>query len=317
MTGKLPPLNTLRLFEAAGRHLNFKLAAEEHHVTPSAVSHGIRTLEDWLGTELFHRTRAGLVLTRAGAQYLPSVRDALTGLAHATARIPGRTASGELSISVAPTFATRWLIPRLHRFAEISPDVVVSIDTAPHRIDLPSDQVDLAIRMAPEACPGATWLELTRISLIPVCTPDFLTKITGTGGKIDLTDVPLIRVTAGSEDWETWFEMAGLEAPRSKGDIKVDTIELAIQAALRGLGVTLGRRPLVDAELENGNLVQLMGSPRQSRISYWLVGTDLTLERPETKQFRRWLIQELAGAEPLGASHGAEWAIQDITRKAS
>lgn len=317
MAGKLPPLNSLRLFEAAGRHLNFKLAAEEHHVTPSAVSHGIRTLEDWLGTELFHRTRVGLVLTEAGAQYLPSVREALSGLASATARVPGRTATGELAISVAPTFATRWLIPRLHRFTEIAPDVVVTIDTAQNSVDLPSDQIDLAIRMSTEPRPGATWLELTQISLVPVCTPEYREKVSNKNGQIDLTDIPLIRVTAGSEDWDTWFDMTGMQPPRSKGDIKVDTIELAIQAALRGLGITLGRRPLVDDDLESGRLVELMGPPRQSRISYWLVGTDLTLERRETKQFRRWLLEELKNAQVHTAPGEPEWSLQDITRKAS
>jgi DNA-binding transcriptional LysR family regulator len=300
MLGKLPPLNTLRLFEAAGRHLNFKLAAEEHHVTPSAVSHGIRTLEDWLGTELFLRTRTGLILTEAGAAYLPSVRQALRGLAQATARVPGRTARGELSISVAPTFASRWLLPRLHRFTEKSPDVIVTIGTAMNQVDLPSNHADLAIRMSSTPRPGMAWLELAKIGLVPVCAPAMRRNVLVRNHAVDLTEFPLIHVTTASEDWDAWFEMAGICARNTKGDLKVDTIELALQAALQGLGVALGRTPLVNDELASGRLIEAAGPPRQSRTAYWLVGTELTFDRPEANLFRRWLIEELAHSDTDG-----------------
>lgn len=296
MSKKLPPLNSLKLFEAAGRLLNFKLAAEETHVTPSAVSHSIRTLEDWLGTELFHRTRTGLSLTKAGADYLPSVQDALAKLARATAKVPGRVPRGELKISVAPTFASRWLMPRLHRFTQTMPDTLVTIDTSQEVMATPSDEIDLAIRMATASRPGASWLKLTDVNLVPVCTPEFLQQLPTRNGAFDLRNVPFIRVTTTSEDWDAWFQMRGTSPLSSKGDLRVDTIELAIQAALRGLGIMLGRKPLIDTELSSGRLVELLGPPIMGKISYWLVGSELTMERPEAKYFRRWLLDELEDA---------------------
>ena len=155
MPYRLPPLSSLRLFEAAGRLLSFKLAAEEVGLTPSAVSHGIKGLEDWLGVALFARKPGGLALTEAGTAYLPRVRAALDALAAATDAVPGRRPSGRLSVSVAPSFGIRWLIPHLHRFNDRHPGIAVAVDTAHRRVDLPRDDVDLAIRMGPDAAPGA------------------------------------------------------------------------------------------------------------------------------------------------------------------
>lgn len=308
MAIRLPPLNTLRLFEAAGRLLNFKEAAEELHITPSAVSHGIRTLEDWLGTELFRRTRQGLVLTEAGEAYLPAVRETLTGLASATERVPGRKPSGKLAISIAPSFAFRWLVPRLHRFTEGFPDIVVTIDTAKEQVIFPSDTVDLAIRLAPEARTGDVWVELVKTSMIPVYAPGLLARLTDDDGRTDLGKMPLIHVTTVSEDWDAWGRMAGIVLPASKGDVKFDTVEMAMQAAQRGIGVALGRVPLISDDLAQGNLVTLLGPPRPSALSYWLVGSELTFDRPEAKLFRRWLMSELDHWEAEPSQPSAEVA---------
>ncbi|MBL27781.1 MAG: LysR family transcriptional regulator [Rhodospirillaceae bacterium] len=289
---RLPPLNTLRLFEAAGRHKSFKRAAEELHVTPSAVSHGIQTLEDWLGTPLFHRGSRGLSLTPAGSAYLPQVREALTGLAEATARVPGRKATGTLSLSVAPTFALRWLMPRLGAFREAHPGIALTLDTARQYVDFPIDGRDLAIRMARAENAAADWVHLVRESFVPVCSPALAAAVGGAGWPGLLTRVPLIHLTTVSEDWDVWLGAQGLTAPDEGEALYVDTLQAAFEAAVRGLGIALGRRPLVDDEVAQGRLVAV-GPDSPGTTSYWLVGLESAFERPEVKAFRQWILSEL------------------------
>lgn len=290
---RLPPVNTLRLFEAAARLGSFKLAADEIHITPSAVSHGIQTLENWLGTELFHRGSRGLSLTAAGQAYAPEVQTALSILASATERLPGRRATGALSVSSAPTFANRWLLPRLARFTELYPDIRVTIDTARHYVDFPVDGFDLAIRRGTAPKSGESWTQLIPEMVVPVCSPE-LRRNTPCESEVDLLGrVPLIHVTTVREDWHAWFEAKGIIPPANDRAIRVDTIQLAAEGAMRGLGIAMGRRPLVDDYLQDGSLLEVAGPAIPADTSYWLVGTQLAFDRPETKLFRAWILEEL------------------------
>lgn len=299
MAFRLPPLSAVRLFEAAARSLSFKAAAEELHVTPSAISHGVQTLEEWLGTELFVRGQRGLSLTDAGKAFLQPVQRAFAGLAEATEKVPGRKAAGTLSVSVAPTFGSRWLIPRLPRFAERYPDIVVVLDTNLKQVDLPSAGIDLAIRMSREERPGGTWLRLLRETFVPVCSPEFLARHAGLPICQLLQQGPLIHVTQASEDWAWWLSGTG-RSPATKGGqhLKFDTIRMAMDAAVRGLGIALGRKPLIDDDLATGRLVEIGGPPRQGSTCYWLVGEEGTFRRAEARLFRRWLIEEIDNAGP-------------------
>ena len=172
MAFRLPPLSSLRVFEAAARHNSFRKAAEELNLTASAVSHGIQTLENWLGVELFHRQSRGLRLTGAGEAYAPFVNQALNILAKATEQVPGRKASGTLSLSSAPTFASKILLPRLEKFAAQFPDIRVSIDTSQRLVDLTLDDFDIAIRFSTSAKkPAPNWTLLVVETLVPVCSP--------------------------------------------------------------------------------------------------------------------------------------------------
>jgi DNA-binding transcriptional LysR family regulator len=296
MAFNLPPLNTLRLFEAAARLESFKLAADEVHITPSAVSHAMQTLEDWLGAELFSRGPRGLSLTDAGRSYAPEVRRALSILAEATLRLPGRRATGTLSVSVAPAFANRWLIPRLSRFAERHPDIRVTIDTARRQVDFLTDRVDLAIRMSTAPRSGESWTELIPEAFVPVCSPQLRDKIASQDVMEVLRRAPLIHLTAASEDWDAWFRANGLDAIESERAICVDTIQLAVEAAVQGLGVAIGRKPLVDHYIESGQLVEIAGPAVPVATRYWLVGTHLSFERPDVKLFRSWILEELGSA---------------------
>ena len=174
---RLPPLNALRLFEASARLLSFKNAAEELLLTPSAVSHGIQSLEAWLGASLFIRTAKGLVLSEAGTAYYPIVQQALESLASGSAKIAGRSGLGQLSISTAPTFAARWLLPRLQKFRELHPEIHVIIDTARQRTELSEIGVDLAIRMGRGDWQGVVADRLLTEELVPVCSPRIYDRV--------------------------------------------------------------------------------------------------------------------------------------------
>ena len=292
MSYRLPPLNSLRLFEAAGRHLSFKQAAAELHVTPSAVSHGIKSLEDWLGVALFARDHRSIALTAAGEAYLPRVQAALEQVARATEAVPGRRPSGRLSISVAPSFGVRWLVPHLPRFNVRHPEIEVSLDTTQRQIDFPRDGIDLAIRMGRGDWPGVTANCLIAEELVPVCAPALAQSITSPAKLAGQTLLHVVNVT---EDWEAWAQLAGL----AEADIdftagpRFDNIDMALKAAAGGLGVALGRRPLADSDLAAGRLAMVLGPPRRAATGYWLLAAPESLSRPEVTAFRDWISAEL------------------------
>jgi LysR family transcriptional regulator, glycine cleavage system transcriptional activator len=303
MAFRLPPLSTLRVFEAAARHNSFRKAAEELNLTASAVSHGIQTLENWLGVELFHRKGRGLRLTGASEVYAPLVNQALSVLAKATDQLPGRKATGTLSVSSAPTFANKILLPRLEKFAVQFPDIRVTIDTSLRVVDLTLDDFDIAIRFSSTKKPASNWTLLAVETLMPVCSPNFKEQFGGMAAGNQLSHAPLIHVTSVSADGNHWFRANGIKVPSSiDGRLRVDTVQMAFDAAIRGLGVVLGRRPLVDDDIETGRLVPLAARTIPSGNSYWLVTSEAEFQKPEVKLFRRWLLSELgAGTSPRTA----------------
>jgi len=287
---RLPPLNSLRQFEAAGRHLSFRLAAEELSVTPSAVSHGVQALEEWLGTALFNRGHRGLVLTNAGEAYLPRVREALELLTRATEQVPGQRYNQHLSISVAPSFGSRWLVPHLPSFREQYPDIEVSVDTSHRHVEFPRDGVDLAIRMGQGDWPGLYTECLITEELIPVCAPELARRIDTTA---DLAKQTLLHVTDVAEDWAAWARSIGVDRLELDKGLRFDSLDMAWNAAAQGLGVAIGRLPLIAAELAAGHLVPVLGEPQRSQTGYWLIASQETLLRAEVIAFTNWLRTEL------------------------
>jgi LysR family glycine cleavage system transcriptional activator len=296
MLHRLPPLNTLRLFEAAGRRQSFKLAAEELGVTSSGVSHAIQALEEWLGTPLFHRHRRGITLTAAGELYLPAVSEALKLFASAVDRIPSSVAGNSLHISVTPTFGSRLLLPRLHRFRDLHAGINVTIDTSQVLVDFPRDGADLGIRLGNGNWPGLTVEWLLTETLVPICAPTLLERL---GPSKSLCDAPLIHITTMEQDWQAWTRAAGLGPVDCVRGLKVDNTQMAIEAAVEGLGIAIGRRPMVDPELEQGTLVRFHHWEVPSDKSYWLVAPPETLARPEISAFRQWLLDELRPHRPV------------------
>ncbi|MGE0630494.1 MAG: LysR substrate-binding domain-containing protein [Hyphomicrobiaceae bacterium] len=290
MRYRLPPLNTLRLFEAAGRRLSFKLAAKELDVTPSAVSHGVQTLEDWLGTPLFHRSRKGLIMTAAGEKYLPAVTEALSQLASAPGRIKHGTDADHLHISATPTFGSRFLLSRLQRFQAVHPKVMISVDTAHRPVEFPRDGAHLAIRLGSGTWAGVLSEKLLTETLVPVCSPGLLDRL---GNSPSLSDATIIHATSMVQDWEAWGAGSGHGPIDCRRAMSVDTSQIAIDAAIAGLGIAIARRPFVDPELESGALVRF--DPREVRctLSYWLVMPPESRARPAVQAFCAWLKGEI------------------------
>ncbi|WP_176057348.1 LysR substrate-binding domain-containing protein [Paraburkholderia sp. BCC1876] len=289
---RLPPLPALRLFEAAGRHQSFKLAAAELHVTPSAVSHGIVGLEEALGVQLFVREPRGISLTATGADYLSYVSEAFSLIAIGTQRLPNHRANRPIALSCAPTFASRWLLPRLAHFRAHWPNVNVSVDTSHRQVGFPVDGFDFAVRMSRSPVAGAAWTRLFGERLVPVCSPAYLENLRDAHGHLDLRRATLIHVNAASEDWQAWLDATGADDIETADGLRVDTIQLAFEAAGMSLGVALGRRPLVDSDLASGALVEARAETIASDTAYWLVSAENAERRPELLDFRRWLVSE-------------------------
>jgi DNA-binding transcriptional LysR family regulator len=290
---RLPPLSSLRFFEAAGRHRSFKLAAAELNVTPSAISHGIVGLEQALGVQLFVREPRGLSLTPEGADYLPYVSEALSLIAIGTERLPNGRANRTIAVSCAPTLASRWLLPRLCNFRRQRPNISVTVDTSQRQVGFPVDGFDFAIRMSRAPVAGTAWTRLFGERLVPVCSPAYRETLIDEHGNVDLRRATLIHLNTASEDWQAWLDArGGVGGIELAGGLRFDMIQLAFEAAGMGLGVALGRRPLVDCDLAAKTLIELYPDAIAAETAYWLVSSGSAEQRPDLLGFKRWVLKE-------------------------
>ena len=253
MPVRLPPLSGLRLFEAAARCGTFKRAAEELSVRPGAFSHGIDALEQWLDVQLFERGVGGLVLTEAGRQYLPYISEALSMIATGTLRLPSRRFEERLSISSADLFASKLLLPRLHTFRDMHPDMLVTVDVSRENVQLPSDRFDVAIRNSREPWPNLSCDLLGRLMFVPVGAPGYVQNLLRKG-ILDWSRATLIHDVAVAEDWETWCNHTRTDISLAR-KLVVSSGRFALQAATEGLGLAVGRLPLIDDDIASGRLV--------------------------------------------------------------
>src|SRR6202140_3311773 len=200
MPRRLPPLNALKAFEAAGRSESFTRAAQELNVTQGAVSHQVKALEATLGIKLFNRERQRLVVTEAGRDYLAVVRDALDRIAVGTERLMQRQSAGVLTVSTSPDFAAKWLVYRLGRFAESHPEIDLRVSAAAHQVDFAREDVDVAVRHGDGKWPGLDVVRLCSERLFPVCSPKLVAGRNRITTASDLLKLPLLRL----DDWKTW-----------------------------------------------------------------------------------------------------------------
>lgn len=301
MTERLPPLNALRTFEAAARHLSFTAAAEELCVTAAAVSHQIRSLEDHLGTALFHRSSRALVLTEAGMLLLPEVREAFARLNNATRGVRRHAFAGPLTVAVPPSFAAKWLVPRLARFRVRFPDVEVRITSASELVDFGREDVDLAIRYGTGLYPGLHTELLTATEFFPVCNPQVARGPPPLTVPDDLRRVVLLHDEVPTTlptvpSWEMWLKVAGVTDVDASQGPRFNTSFLTLEMALSGVGVALAQSTLVSADLAEGRLIRPFAVSLPVELSFFIVGPHSTFEKPKVKVFRDWLHEEMGNA---------------------
>lgn len=289
---KLPPLNGLRAFEAAARHLSFKRAAEELHVTPTAISHQIHRLEVVLGTRLFCRQGRGLRLTREGEAYLPTVRLAFEELRDATNRIFGCSNKEVVRLRTLTYIGARWIVQRLHRFTARHPEIDVHITTGTGPVDFSAGDVDLAIRQGDGRWPGlkADWL-MTQYC-VPVLSPALLASRQTPLKAADLAHLPLLHVASDPNAWHRWFSFAGVSGADVSRGLVFDQSVTAIHAAIDGLGVAMGRMPFVQNEIDAGALVVPVPLYLPDEHSFYIVSPEETADQPKIRAFREWICEE-------------------------
>ncbi len=303
MTNRLPPLNALRAFECAARHLSFTRAAQELHVTQAAISHQVKALEDHLGFKLFRRLNKSLLLTDAGQAYGPALSEAFGLIQQATRRLVSQEASGPLTVSVVPSFASTWLVPRLGRFRQQHPDIDLLIDPNPAMVDLQRGAVDVAIRYGLGDYPGLSCDWLMSEDLFPVCAPQLLNGGTPLEQPHDLRHFPLLHDDDHSY-WQTWLKAAGVSnVDALRGTVFTDS-GMLLQAAMAGQGVAIARSVLVADALDTGALVRPFDLSMTTRLAYFLLTLPERYEQPKLQRFRDWLIGEAKRA-PLPSEHEA------------
>ena len=307
---RLPPLNALRAFEAAARLASFSRAARELHVSPAAISHQVKGLEDLLAVQLFRRHARGLELTHAGRVALPKLRDGFDCLAEAVEQIRATGAPGTLSVDAAPTFAAKWLAPRLHRFVGSHRGLDVRISASTRLIDPPRDEAgvderhpgqpahdaDVSIRFGSGDYPGMRIDKLLTVSVTPMCGAHLLKGDRPLREPGDLRNHVLIHDNIGSDDgrplWQVWLQAAGIEDVDVARGLRFNHSALALEAAADGLGVALGMPQVAAFDLASGRLVAPFALRMPLASAYYLVCSSERSDRSEVAAFRRWIMRE-------------------------
>jgi LysR family glycine cleavage system transcriptional activator len=295
MTTRLPPLNALRVFEAAGRHMSFRLAAQELRVTPGAVSQQIRVLELHLGVPLFERLPKGIRLSPYGEKLLPAALRALQVLSDAMDQL--RSAKSVIQVTVAPTLCTRWLMPLLGRFYDRCPNVEVRIDATTQVIDLASNPFDVAIRYL--ALPPSN-LECGLMfadTVFPVCSPGVAERLRGDPRR--LAEVKLL-AWSSHDHWTGWLREARLPGRAVFDRVQFSHLMLALDGAQAGQGIALCCAPLVRNELESGRLVRPFETSFETGFSYYVAARREALRSDLVRSFMTWVLTE-SKLEPQAA----------------
>ena len=252
----IPSTAALLAFRAAAEHLSFLQAAQLRHVTPGAISRQIQGLEDLLGTRLFHRHHKRVELTAQGRDYLAEISTPLDHLAAATARLRGERHSAAISICAYPTFAIRWLLPRWGRFYDRHPEVDVRLTTSLNPVDFARDDYDLSIQVlgVNDRPAGLHCHQFLSVDTYPVCSAEVAARIKALG---DLDSQTLIHSGPRPTDWRRWLTTVGLPTLNGARELRFESLNLAMQAAIEGIGVAIGIDALVRDDLEQGRLVRL------------------------------------------------------------
>ena len=293
---RLPPLNALRAFEAAARHMNFSRAADELSVTPGAVSQQIQNLEDYIGAALFKRTSKGLLLTDAAQTALPALREAFDRLGEAASLLTAAVDGRRVTVSAAPSFAAKWLVPRLGRFEAAHPEVDVWLSAGMELVDFASGEIDMAIRYGAGRYPG---LEVTRLmseTVIPVASPGLVAERSLLLPE-DLAHHTLLHdgspdADESCPDWVMWLTARGIKGVDGNRGPRFNQSSLVIEAAMNGRGVALAKRALAQADIDAGRLVAPMQITTAVDFAYYLVHPKAKGRLSQVKAFAAWVTAE-------------------------
>jgi LysR family glycine cleavage system transcriptional activator len=295
---KLPPLKSLQAFEAAGRHLSFTEAATELNVTPGAISQQIRMLEENLDSKLFKRMNRVVALTEEGVLILPLISGGFAQFNEAVVLLHQRRSDAPLTITSAPSFVSKWLIPRLSSFKSQYPDIDVRIDTSDRLVDFAREDIDVGIRFGNGVYPHLDTIFLFSFDLIPVCSPGLIENSVGLKRISDLKHHTLLHsnydaLDPGWPDWAMWLAMVNEDVDASHG-IYFHQSDLLFQAALDGQGVALLANVMAEPEIAAGRLVQPFSNRLPVKLNYHLVTSPQKALVPKVAAFREWVLQESA-----------------------
>lgn len=295
MGRRLPPLNALRAFEAAARLGSFVAAAEELSVTPAAISHQVKGLEEALGVALFTRSHRAVTLTREGRRLQPGLSDGFSQLELAVASVRPVERNGPLVVSCGPSFAAKWLVPRLEGFLARHPDLTVRVEAEARVVDLAAEEVDLGVRLtAAEPGPGLIAESMFGERLFPVCAPRLRVGLRR-ASELELQTLiydDLFEALPKAGHWADWLKAAGLGGLKPRRKLHYSFTTLALDSAIRGQGVAMGRSSLVCADLQSGALVKPFDVTVPSGLSYQLVRSADAPEHPGSPALRAWLLEE-------------------------
>lgn len=294
---QLPPLNSLRAFEAAARHLSFTRAAEELNVTPGAISQQIKTLEDYLDLKLFKRQNRLILLTEQAQVCLPYLSEGLDKLSAGMRAIEQLNIDRPLTITVAEAFASRWLMPRLRRFQARHPNIDVRFDVSKELVDLVRDDIDAGIRFGGGDYPGLETDFLVPQEVYPVCSPGLLKQGPAIQTPEDLQNHTLIHgdyyyLDPAQPDWAMWFKTVGVEDFDASHGLHFSNAEMVVQAAVEGQGVALIGSVIAEDDLAAGHLVRPLEHTIPLNFAYYLVYPKSKANLPRVAAFREWLLEE-------------------------
>ncbi|SHJ89793.1 LysR family transcriptional regulator, glycine cleavage system transcriptional activator [Shimia gijangensis] len=292
MSTAMPQLSMLQAFEAAGRLGSLKAAAEELNLTPSAISHRISALESRLDIALFEPKGRGLSLTHAGKTYLAGVRSGLDQISIAGDQIRHQGLSGPLKIRLYPTFAHRWLIPRLESFTSRYPDIEMDLVITTSPFDFSSSDTDIAIEYTKRPIDNYECVKLLSEEVVAICSEQFHIASGRPTDPNALNNLNRIHNLLHPEEWDWWREKAGVKGNFSARDHRVNSRDTAIDAAAAGLGVALARHPLIDEELTTRRVIAPFGVSASDSKSYYFISTPERLSIARVSAFRDWIVSQ-------------------------
>jgi LysR family glycine cleavage system transcriptional activator len=289
MSRRLPPLNSLKCFEAAGRLLSFTRAARELNVTQAAISHQIKVIEQYLGVSLFIRYPRKLVLSEQGKALLPDIIEAFDRVSMAIGSVSKEQSSNMISVRLAPSFAAKWLSPRLKYFWLQYPEIDLCLYHAHPPVDFEREEIDIAVTYGKGDWAGVIADPLLSLDFFPVCSPAFMKN------DKPLTDIENLRYysllhDASYECWNDWLKLAQLTNINANKGTIIDDTNVLIQAAIDGQGIALGSTTFVEEYLENGKLVKPFDVVLRNEFAYYIVCPQKHLQNPPVKAFKEWLL---------------------------